>query len=232
MLTYVGAFAPALPLAAAIVRRPALTPVRKWILVWCAFVIVANAVSLYFALESVNNHWLNYVATPVSWMLALWSLSWCQKSQLAAMWVRLLVPLLAVTWVGIVFAIESLQTFSLIAEPFAGLLVLGSAIYTLASRAVSERESLVRQDWLWIAAGLAIESGAAVALPPMAHWLISKHPTLVIRAYEIRGIFSAVALSAIARGVTCPTSPLKSGGSSSRASSRSPSSSSASSSRS
>lgn len=228
-LVYLGSFAPVLPLLTAAVGRRSQGPARKWVLTWCAVVIATNVVSLVLALQNRNNHWLTYVSTPVSWGIVLWALSFWQGSALATLAMRLLVPLLGITWVVIVTAIENTQTFSLLAEPFAGLLVLGSAIYTLVSRALRETGSLFRQDWLWVTLGLTIESGAAVALPPTAHWLVTAHPDLVVRAYEVRGFLSVVALGAIARGVTCPISASRSGGFFSRGSWPSPSSSSVSS---
>jgi hypothetical protein len=220
----------AFPLFAAAMRRQLLVPVRRWVVAWSVLYLATNIFALILALQSVNNHWLNYIATPVAAGLALWTLSLWQTSQVAALSLRLLVPLLGITWVGMVVLVEDTLTFSLLAEPFAGLLVLSAAIYTLVSKVFQERGDLLRQDWLWVGLGLAVYSAAAIALPPAANWLIARHPELVVKAYEAKALFEIVALLAIARGVTCPIPESRSGGFLSRASSPSPSSSSASSS--
>lgn len=186
---------------------------------------------MLLGMQNRNNHWVNYVATPISGGLALWALSHWQKSSLAALSVRLLVPLLGITWVGIVVRFENTKTFSLLAEPFAGLLILGAAIYTLISRAFAETGNLLKQDWLWVALGMALYSGVAVALPPTSYWLLARHPELVVKAYEVKSGIEILALLLISRGMLCPIPVLPSGGFLSRASSRSPLSSSASSSR-
>jgi len=223
--------ASAAPLVAAGLSRR-LTPARRWVLWWSAVQVAGNLAAMLTARQGLNNHWLSYLLPPIAAGIALRTLSQWQLSPVATLWFRLMIPLLAVTWIVIVILFENTQTFSLLAEPFAGLLVMGAAIYTLVSRAFGESSNVLQQDWLWIATGLALYSGAAIALPPTAHWLLATHPELVVKAYEVKAVLEIVAFLAIARGMTCPIPESGSGGSSSRASSRSPSSSSASSSRS
>jgi len=218
------------PLFVAVFQRARSTAARRTMVVWSALLLVSNALALALALGSHNNHWLQYIVTPLAGMLALLALSYWQLSPVVRLWFCLLIPLLAIAWVTLVVLVEDTQTFSLVAESFAALLVLGAATYTLVLRSIRERGSLFQQDWLWIGMGLAVYSGVAIALPPVAHWLLTKSRTLVTRAYEAKAVFESVAQLAIARGVLCPTPAFRSGGSSSRASSRSPSSSSASSS--
>src|SRR3989304_5564472 len=137
-VVHCAAAAPGLPLVAAAFLRPRLTPPRNWLLAWCGLLIAANGLALFLSLQNVNNHWLNYVATPIAHGMGLWAFSYWQVSPVASLSFRLLVPLLALTWTGIVVALENPRTFSLLAEPFAGLLVLGGAIYTLVTRALRE----------------------------------------------------------------------------------------------
>jgi len=192
---------------------------------WCGFVLLANLTSLLLARRGLNNHWLNYIVTPVSGALLLWSLSLWQRSALSALALRLAIPLLALTWTGIVLRFENTRTFSLLAEPFAGLLVLGAAIYTLVSRGFADPGNVVRQDWLWVGLGLAFYAGGAIALPPASNWLMQRSPELVVKAYEVKSLVEILALLAIARGLTCPLPPTSpSGGSSWPGSSRWPSS--------
>jgi hypothetical protein len=66
-----------------------------------------------------------------------------------------------------------------------GLPALG-AVHTLVTKTYHEAANVLDQDWLG-SAGLAVYWGAAVALPPTAHWLIATHPELVV-AYEVKAL--------------------------------------------
>jgi hypothetical protein len=230
-IVYAGMASSVLPIVAGAMARRELTRPRRWIMAWAGFIAVANLATMILALSNRNNHWINYLATPVAGALALWALSHWQKPSLASLSMRLAVPLLGIAWIGIVVLVENTKTFSLLAEPFAGLLVLGAATYTLISRAFTEAGNLLQQDWFWVAIGLALYSGIAVALPPTSYWLLARHPDLVVKAYEVKSALEILALLLMARGMLCPTPVSPFGGSFSRASSPSPSSSSASSSR-
>ncbi|HEV8613840.1 MAG TPA: hypothetical protein VGQ73_10015 [Gemmatimonadales bacterium] len=218
-IIHAGAAAQVLPVAAAGVWRRRLSAPRRWILGWCGFLMATTLVVLWLARHNRNNHWLTYLSTPIAGGIALWSLSLWQTSAVAKLAFRLLVPLLGVTWAALLL-IENTKTFSLVAEPFAGLLVLGGAIYTLVTNTFRETGTLHQFDWLWIGLGLALYSGLGVALPPTAHWLLARHPELVVSAYKVRAWFEIAAFLAIARGMTCPIAATQSGGSFSPASSR------------
>lgn len=221
---YAGATAQSLPIVTAAIRRRPLAPAHKWVIGWCGLLVLGELVALTLALQNRNNHWLDYLITPIAAALVLWAFSFWQTTPVATLSFRILVPLLGITWVGMVLLVEDTTTFSLLAEPFAGLLVTGGAVYTLISGAFRETGNLLKQDWLWIGLGVVLVWGSAVALPPTAHWLLSRHPELVVRVYQVRALIQIVAFLAIARGILCPIAALRSGGSSSRASSRSPSS--------
>jgi hypothetical protein len=201
-IVYVGAGSHALPLLVAAARRPTLGLARKWVLIWCGFLITMSGLSLFLALQGLNNHWLHYVVTPIAAGLVLWALAWWQLTPLARLTVRLLIPLVAIAWVPIVLTIEHTQTFSLLAEPFAGLVILAAAIYTLAARALREHGNVVSQDWFWVATGVAFYCGAVVALPPASYWLLDRHPQMVVRAYQVKALVEVLAFLAIAWGVT------------------------------
>jgi hypothetical protein len=218
-IVYAGAVAQALPLAAVVARRRALGSPRRWILGWSALLVATSLTSLWFAKQNRNNHWLIYLTTPILASIVLWALSLWQTSAVARLAFRLLVPLLGLTWAALLL-VEDTRTFSLVAEPFAGLLVMGAAIYTLVTRTFRDTGTLYQFDWLWIALGLALYSGLDVALPPTAHWLLALHPELVVSAYKVRAGFQIVAFALIARGMTCPIAATQSGGSFSLASSR------------
>ncbi|MGQ0703987.1 MAG: hypothetical protein ACT4PM_12715 [Gemmatimonadales bacterium] len=219
-MVYAESVSQAFPLFVGLTRLSRLTPPRRWILAWCALPLASSALTLLLALQNRNNHWVGYVATPIEYAMVLWVLSYWQRTAVAFLAFRLLIPFFGLTWVGIVLALENPRTFSLLAEPFGGLLLLAGAVYTLLSNALRESDRLVRQDWAWVGAGICLFAGSAIALPPAAHILLSRSPELVVRAYEVKAVFRIVAFLAIAWGVMCPILAWRSGGFSSRASSR------------
>src|SRR5258706_10966562 len=102
------------PLAAAIIaRRGFSTPARRLMVAWSALLLASNLLALLLAHQGQNNHWLSYIVTPIAGMLALWALSLWQTSPVVMLSLRLLVPLLAITWIGMVLFVENTQTFSL-----------------------------------------------------------------------------------------------------------------------
>ncbi len=231
-IVYAAIYLSVLPALAALVYRKRLTPPRRWMLAWSIVIVVGNALSVVTAWSGLNNHWIEYLVPPLAGACALWGFSLLQISAIAGMTFRLMIPCLGIIWTLIVIFVEDTDTFSLLAGPFAGLLLLSAAVYTLVSRIFRETGKVADQDWLWLSAGLALYSGIAVALPPTAHMLLAKSPALVVRAYEVKSLFEIVAYTLVARGMACPIPAWRSGGSSSRAPSPSPSSLPASSSRS
>ncbi len=199
---HAGAAAQGLPVLAAVFHR-GLTPAQRWTVAWAGLLLAFDAATLWLALLDRNNHLLNYLLTPLAISLALWILSLWQTSSRATRVVRLLIPLLILVWTIMVLGIESTRTFSLLAEPFAGLLLLSGALWTLLTRAIHEEGSLTRQDWLWIAAGMALYAATSVALPPVASILVSISPDRVIHAYVGKSLVDVLAFALIARGVLC-----------------------------
>ena len=208
-IIFVGSGSHALPLLAAAVRRHKLGVPRKWILLWCGFLTSMSALSLVLALQGRNNHWMQNVVTPIAAGLVLWALSWWQASRRAALAIRLMIPLVVIAWIPMVTLVEEAQSFSLLAEPFVGMVVLATAIYTLASRTLWETGSLSQQDWFWAATGVALYHGAVVGLHPASYWLMKTHPHLVVRALELNSLIEVVAFLAVAWGMTREGSPLR-----------------------
>lgn len=201
---YASVGAEALPLIAAWLRRRELSPARRYVLLWCAFLIATNLLGLALALGHHNNHWITYVVTPIAAAVPLWALSFWQTSATARLWLRLLVPLLGIAWIGIVVGVEDTQTFSLVAEPFAGLLVLGGAVFTLVTKASHETGNILRQDWFWVGLGFSLSFGTAVALPPASRLLMANNRELVMQAYQLKALMEILALLAVTVGMLCP----------------------------
>ena len=200
-VAYAGIVAQALPLISAAARKPPLTRPLRWVVIWSAVLLGFDFIVAGFALANRNNHFLSYLLTPVGTALALWALAFWQVSERSTLILRLLIPVLAGVWIVLVLAIESIRTFSLLAQPLAGLLLLGAAIWTLLTRAIREEGRLPDQDWLWVTFGIAIYSATSVALPPLGHLLLDVSRDLVIRAYEGKALIDVLAFALIARGV-------------------------------
>ena len=204
---YAGGLAQALPIVAGAARRGGLSRPQYWTVVWAGLLFGFDAITLWMALSGRNNHLLNYALTPLVTGFALGILSLWQQSARSATVIRFLIPVLGIVWVAMVVAIESTRTFSLLAEPFAGLLLLGAAIWTLLTRVVREEGRLGRQEWAWIAGGMALYAATSVALPPVSYLLVDLNPGLVIRAYEGKSLIDVVAFALIARGVLIRPAP-------------------------
>jgi len=198
---YAGGIAQALPLVAVVVRRSGLTRTQRWTVAWAGFLLGFDAIALTMALSGRNNHLLNYALTPLVTSFALFILSLWQLSSRSTRAIRYLIPLLVIVWVVMVATIESTRTFSLVAEPFAGLLLLGAAVWTLLTRAIREEGRLGRQEWSWIVGGMALYAATSVALPPVSYLLVDLSPQLVNRAFEGKSLIDVVAFALIARGV-------------------------------
>lgn len=188
----------------AVLRRASLTPARKWIVGWSAFLVASDSLVLALALAGRNNHWMTYIATPVEAGLVLWAQSLWQLSPLSARVMRVTIPVLWVGWVVIVLLVEDIRTFSLLAQPIQSLVLMGPAIGTLVMRTFREPGRLREQDWLWIGVGVVVHFASSVALPPASYLLLTKSPRLVVRAYEVRGALNILAFALIARGFFCP----------------------------
>lgn len=203
-LIYLAAASDGIPLvAAAAVRRPVRGP-RGWLLVWCALLAGLDYTSLYLAMHGVHNLWTQYVFTPVSTALVLWALSGWQVGEVARMTMRYAIVPVLVLWAVLAAAFENASTFSRAAEPMAYLVCLVVAAYTLLVRSLHCKGDLLRQDWLWITAGLALYFGTWGAIAPLSALLAGSAPALLARVYQVQAVLGIGAMLAIARGVTCP----------------------------
>jgi len=200
---YAGSVAQLLPLLAAASRRPLLTPARRWVAGWCAFLLASDLLVLILANQGRNNHWVTYVVTPIEVGMVLWAISFWQESRTSALVIRRMIPVLWVAWIAMVLGFENTQTFSVLAQPIEGLFVVAVVAWTLVTRAAREPGLLRQQDWLWMGIGIAIYFGGVVTLPPVSYLLLPESPNLVIRAYEIRGALNILAFMLIARGFFC-----------------------------
>jgi hypothetical protein len=202
LILYLGAAVEAAPVVAAVVRRP-VRGARLWIVVWCAALTAANAVSLGLAFRGVHNLWVAYVITGES-AFVLWALSFWQTSDTARLTLRVaVVPFLCV-WAFLTLMVDNTSEFSRAAQPMACLVCLVAAAYTLLARSLVSRADVLRQDWFWVSAGLALYFGAWSALGPLSELLVRRAPELLNRAYEAGQMLDIASFLAITRGMVFP----------------------------
>jgi hypothetical protein len=200
-----------------------LTAARWWTLAWCAVFLLGDVVMIAVAQTSGRNLWTNYLVTPIEDVILLYLLSLWQREGVARLTYRVAIPLFLVTWAVLVFAVEDTNNFSLVAKPFQALLMAGASLYTLLARSLTERERVTQQDWFWVSLGTTLYYAPVTALHPFAHAFVATRVDLVRLAYLLKAGIDIVAFILIARGMLCPLTPERSGGSSAPAPSPSPS---------
>jgi hypothetical protein len=201
---YLAGLSEAFPLAGAAAARRPVHGGRAWVLLWSALLLVESGIELWLAVHGVRNVWLSYIFSPVANATLLWALSCWQVSDLARLTMRLaIVPLLAV-WAVLTLAFEDTSSFSRAADPLAYLVGLFAAAFTLIGRSRVSTSDLLRQDWFWVSAGLALYTGTFSMVGPLSALLVGSEPALMVKAYQFEAALSVVAFLAIARGVTCP----------------------------
>jgi hypothetical protein len=198
---YAGAAAELLPPIAAATRWKRLGIAPRWIAGWSAFLVLGEVVTLALAFRGVNNHWVNYLGTPLAAALVLWALSHWHPSRSGRRAVRLLIPVQAALWIGMIVLFEDTSTFSVVAEPILGLLVMVAVLSMLVARTMQETGRIRDQNWWWIGLGLMLIFGTTVAFAPAAYILLQQAPYLLMRAYQIRSGLNFVAFLLITAGV-------------------------------
>ena len=204
-MAYVGAASQAVPLVAAVLARRPVWGARAWVLAWCAVLVAADAASLWLASHNVRNLWLWYWLTPASGALVLWTCSFWQRGEVARLTFRLAIVPFLIVWSVLTLLVEDTSNFSRAAEPMNMLVGLGAAAFTLLARSRSASASLLRHDWFWVSAGMALYFGTSSAQGPLSALLVAGAPQLLDRAYELKAGLDIVAFLLITRGVTCPT---------------------------
>jgi hypothetical protein len=200
----------AAPLVAAAAARRPVPKARAWVLAWSALLLVEGGFDFWFAVHGRHNIWLSYIFSPVAHVLALWALSCWQVSngaRLAMRWA--IIPLMAV-WLWLILAFEDTSSFSRTADSLAYLVGLCAAAYTLIARSRTASGDLLRADWLWVSAGMALYLATYSMVGPFSALLVGNDPVLLFRAFEFQAVLVIAAFLAVAWGMTCPVSPMPS----------------------
>jgi hypothetical protein len=158
LIVWIAAWGQFVPLAAALARPRALRGARLGVATWLLLMILMDALSWIWSigLGRGNNHWVSFAFVPFQGVAVLWAIALWQERPLLRLTLGLCVPLLLIWWAVDIAVLEPIDTFSGIGSPVYNILILAAATLTLATRARATEEPLLRQDWLWILAGLAI----------------------------------------------------------------------------
>jgi hypothetical protein len=207
-----------------LVRGPrGLNVARRWMIAWCLVFLAGDIVQILVARSTGTNLWTTYIVAPLEDVILLFVLSVWQRNAVARLTFRVAIPVFLITWAVLVLSVENTNNFSLVAKPFQALLMAGASLYTLLARGLATGERVTQQDWFWISLGTTLYYAPTTALHPFAYVYISTRPDLVRLAYLLHAGIDIVAFILIARGMLCPLTPERSGGSSAPARSQSPS---------
>ena len=213
---HAGALSQLLPPVVGVIGGRVTTPPRRWVVVWCLLLVANGTISLALGMQKINNLWVGYVFMPVTGAAALWALSLWHGPGTARLALRLAIPLFVGVSAALTLGLEDAHTFSLVAAPFHGLVLLIAAIWTFIRLSLGEATPLVRHDWFWAVAGLMLYAGTTTALEPVAWYLLStEREDLLFLAFNAKAASDILAFGAITWGVLCPVPPKSSGGSSS-----------------
>jgi hypothetical protein len=205
LLAYVAVASQAAPLFAAAAWRRHGSGARRWVLAWCALLLVVDCVSGWLGSRGVHNIFLFNLVAPASVAVVLWALSRWQTGDLSRLTMRLAIVPFLLLWTVLTLAVDDSSTFSRAANPMANIVGLGAAAFTLLARSFALQGDLPRRDWFWVTGGMALYFGASSALGPLSALLIATAPQLLGPAYELKAGLDIVAFLLIARGVVCPT---------------------------
>lgn len=204
LIVHLSTVAEGLPVVAlAAARRPLRGP-RVWVVAWSLLLLGVDLLALWLAEHRDRNLWLVYVVTPASGVLALWALSCWQTRELARLTLRFAIVPFLLVWAVLFLTLESPAHFSRLAQPMANFVCLCAAAFTLLVRSHAASRSLVRQDWFWVSAGMALYFGITVTIAPLSALLIGEDVRHLVLAFQTRAVLEIVAFVLIAVGMACP----------------------------
>jgi hypothetical protein len=192
-------------------------PARRWVLVACLGLALADAVAWQVALHGGENQFVTYVFLPLTGAALLWAFSDWQTTETTRLAMRLaIVPFIAVS-VVLSLWVDDPRRPSLYTAPFHSVAMLIAASWTFVRRSLAGTGPLMRQDWFWITAGFMVYFGAYTAIQPLTAFLIAAgRNDLILAAFNVRAVVVILAWIAVSGGMLCPIPLTPSGGPSSR----------------
>jgi hypothetical protein len=196
----------AVPVLAGIVARTGFAGPRRWVAAWCVIALALDATMSAFT--HTNNLWVTYLVGPLMGSAALYAMARWQRDDVAAITIRMTVPLALAVWLVALLRLEDVQSFSLLVDPMYSVLCLGVALFTLGRRGLLEDAPLVGQDWFWICGGFALYYGKAAAASPLGALLVASRPDIVRGALTLMAGTDIVAYLFLLMGILCrPPTP-------------------------
>jgi hypothetical protein len=205
LVFYLATLAQGVPPVAAVAARRPVRGARTWVLLWCALLLAVDLVQWWLGAHRERNLWLIYVITPAGGALALWALSCWQTRELPRLTLRFAIGPFLLVCLVLLLAVERPSDFSRVGQPVASLVCLCAAAFTLLARSQEATGPLVRQDWFWVSAGMALYFGVTVTIAPLSALLVGTSPEQLTLAYEARAALEVVAFALIAVGMVCPS---------------------------
>jgi len=191
-----------LPLVVAAMRGQ-LRGARAWFFAWCAVNLLETGTMIGLNLADVHNLWVPYVFQPAEGALALWAFSCWQVSAGARRAMRLAIPPFLLVVLVLSASLESVASFSRWMQPLTALVGLVAAASTLVARSRTSTSDVLRQDWFWVSAGMALYLGTFSMIGPLSALLAGNIP-LLLGALKVHAALTILAFLAIAWGLWCP----------------------------
>lgn len=200
-----------LPPIAVVPRWRTTSTVRRWVAVWCLVFFFADLLQIAFAARLGDNRWLISLLQPVEDAILLWAFSHWQVRPVMRIALRVAIPLVIATYVGIGIALGEEATFQNFSGPFRALLLMSFAAYTLVANIAKAPEQVAGKDWLWTTLGVLLYFGLLVATDPIVSAMGPGQLDAMIRVYSVRAVGDVLAFILIWRGMRCPLPTSSSG---------------------
>ncbi|HXE60636.1 MAG TPA: hypothetical protein VN607_08000 [Gemmatimonadaceae bacterium] len=194
-----------LPVLAAMRLSRALPVALRLVALVYALWFLQDCVMWWLADAGRNNLWISHIALPVTTGLLMWAFSLWQEDGVARMAFRIAIPLYVLVWLFLLWRVERLDHFSTYASPLACLLLICMAAYTLVTASLRSRETVWRQEWLWIGSGFLLYYGGEVVLMPLSNILFAAHRELHF-VYQLFGALGILSTLLVTWGILCAPS--------------------------
>lgn len=176
---------------------------RKFVIAWLLVFFTNDIIGLVMLRTGMNNQWLKYIFNPIADVLILLALSDWQDHPLRRIGIRVAMFILIPVWVGYAIA-EGVGTFGKFSDPLRSTVILLAALVTLVGNSLSTSRRIVRQDWFWVASGVALYFALEVALGPFVDYIFPNSRDFALRAFLFKARIDILAFVLIAVGFLCP----------------------------
>jgi len=189
-------------LRARVTKTEISTP-RRLIMAWLLVQLLSDVFQLITLSRGVGNLWTGYIVSPTSDVLMLSALSLWQTHPLRRIGIRVAMVILVPVWFGYAIS-EGVGAFGRYSDPLRSIVILVATLVTLVGNAASTTSRISRQDWFWIATGVALYFALESALGPFFEFIFPNSRDIALRAFLFKARFDILAYVLIAVGLLCP----------------------------